>query len=515
MARHSVNSLKSKIWLATGALTLFICAFGIGSWLIVSLFTENSFYVVVFRFLVSAVAIIVYGWWLSNEVVRPIEKVSLLAKSLERGVTTSLPKTSGSSETDDLLQTLYRNNQQLQNLVGLMDKVSSGDLNVALTPLQQSDRLSNSFQKLLAKFTESINAKRDLERLKAAVSQISEEIVRVKDGNFDAEIKSDSKHTKEISDTLKFLINRLNDLIYHVKDDSKQAHIAAKEVQKTIQNVIGADETRIREMNQATFALKQIPQAVQKISQELFASSHTARQSIERARTGAKTSRQNVSAAAVLRQQIREAVKRVGRLGERTQEIGKVAKTIEDLAQRTNMIALNASIQAAEAGEHGRGLTAFTEEVERLAERAAATNKQISMVNKTISAEIGEIERSLQDSVREAANISRFAIETGSSLSELEKYMGQFLNLQEELVVYAGEESVDTETAFQSFVASIAEAENAVKNLKESETQIAQIAVSMENLQLAVADFKTPQAAVSENPSATEPVNDFEPELHT
>jgi len=504
MTRHSVNSLKSKIWLATGALAFFVCTFGISSWLVISLFIENSFYSTLIRFLFTALAIVVYGWWLSNEVARPIEKVSLLAKSLERGVSITLPKTSGSTETDELLQTLHRSNQQVQNLVGLMDKVSSGNLDVTLTPLEQSDRLSSSFQRLLNKVTESINAKRDLERLKAAIRQITEEIVRVRNGDFDVEIKSDSLQTREISETLKFTIHHLNELIYHVKTDSKQAQAFAKEIQKTLQIVIGADENRIRKMNQATPGLKQIPQSVQKISEELFDSSHTARQSIARARTGSKTAQGNLAAVNVLRGQIREAVKRVGRLGERMQEIGKIGKTVEDLAQRTNMIALNASIQIADADGQGRGLAAFTEEVERLAERAANTNKQISTLNKTISAEIGEIERSLQDSVGEAANLSKFAIETGNTLSELEKYIGQFLNLQEKLVAYSGEQSADAELSFQSFVASIAETVTSVKNLKESEAQIAQAAVSMENLQLAVADFKTSSPVVKEISSANE-----------
>lgn len=506
MARHSVNSLRSKIWLATGALAFFVCTFGIGSWLVISLFTENSFYLVLIRYLFTASAITVYGWWLSNEIMRPIDKVSLLAKSLERGVSIALPKTSGSLETDELLQTLHRNNQQVQNLVGLMDKVASGNLDVTLTPLQQSDRLSNSFQKLLAKITESINAKRDLERLKAAIRQITEQTVRVREGNFDVEIKSDSLQTREISETLKFTIHHLNELIYHVKTDSKQAQTSAKEIQKILQTVIGADENRIRKMNGATLALKQIPQSVQKISEELFDSSHTAKQSIARARTGSKAAQENLAAVNVLRGQIREAVKRVGRLGERTQEIGKIGKTVEDLAQRTNMIALNASIQTADADGQGRGLAAFTEEVERLAERAANTNKQISTLNKTLSAEIGEIERSLQDSVGEAAKLSKFAIETGNALSELEKYIGQFLNLQEKLVAYSGEQSADAELSFQSFVASIAETVTSVKNLKESEAQIAQAAVSMENLQLAVADFKTASPAAEKNVQAVKEI---------
>jgi twitching motility protein PilJ len=396
-----------------------------------------------------------------------------------------------------------------------MDKVSSGNLDVVLTPLQQSDRLSNSFQKLLAKVTESINAKQDLEQLKGAIRQITEEAAPVRSGNFDVEIKSDDEQTKEISETLKFLIHRLNELVKQVKGDSKQTHILAKEVQKTLQSVIGADENRIREMNRATLALKQIPESVQKISEELYASSHTAKQSIEKARTGAQKAQQNVSAINALRQQIREAVKRIGKLGERTQEIEKIAKTVEDLAQRSNMIALNASIQAVETGVRGRGgFVAFTEEVERLAERAANTNKQISTLNKTMAVEVGEIERSLQDSVSEAADLSRFAIETNSSLSELEKYIQQFLNLQEKLVAYAGEQSADTELAFQNFVVLVAESEKAVKHLKESEMQVSQITMATESLQVAVADFKT-SAPSAENNAANNLLPDYTHEIYT
>ncbi len=169
MARQSanslLNSLKGKIWLATSALAFFICAFGMVSYLAVSFVIQETFYAVFIPFLFLSFAVMIFGWWLSNEVISPIEKVALLAKSLERGSMISLPKTSGSTETDELLATLHRNNQQIQNLVGLMDKVAGGKLDVVLTPLENSDRLSNSFKKLLSKVTESINAKQDLDKL--------------------------------------------------------------------------------------------------------------------------------------------------------------------------------------------------------------------------------------------------------------------------------------------------------------------------------------------------------------
>lgn len=515
MARHSANSLKGKIWLATSMLAFFVCTFGIGSYLVVSIFAEPTLYSVLIRFFVLAMAIMVFGWWLSNEVISPIERVSLLAKSLERGVSTTLPKTSGSSETDELLQSLHRNNQQLQNLVGLMDKVAGGQLDVALSPLEQSDRLTNSFQKLLGKVTESINAKQDLEQLKAAIRKISEDTSRVRQGNFDVEIKSDTAPTKDIAETLKFLISELNELVTHVRSESKQAQTAAREIQKTIHTAVGADEMRTRDINQATLVLKKTPQAARQIAEELSNSAVAANHSIERARTGSQTAQANLAAISDLRGQMQEAVKRIGKLTERSQEIGKVAKTVEDLAQRTNMIALNASIQGGELGEAGRGFIVFAEEVERLAERAANTNRQISTLKKTITAEIGEVEHSLQQSVGKAADLSKYAIETGDSLSELEKYIGRFLNLQTKLVSYSGEQSADTERAFLMFTASVAATESAFFNLKESDGQMAQMADSMERLQFAVADFKIAQPAVAEeNATAADFAQTYKPNFH-
>lgn len=500
MARQSanslLNSLKGKIWLATSALAFFICTFGLLSYLIVSFLITDTFVAVFIPFLFLGFAVMVFGWWLSNEVVSPIEKVSLLAKSLERGVSTTLPRTSGSTETDELLQTLFRNSQQLQNLVGLMDKVTSGDVDVALTPLQNSDRLSVSFQKLLAKVSESINAKKDLEKLQTAVGQIKAEIAGVRSGNLDATIESNFSGTKEISDSLRYLIEKQSELVAQVRTDSTSANSSAAETRKLIQSIIQADEAKIQEMNQAKLTLKQIPNNVQKISEELSGAAVSANLSIEKARTGSNAAQENLTAVSQLRKQIQESVHRIGRLKERSADIGKVSKTVEDLARRTNMIALNASIQADELGAEGRGFIIIAEEVERLASRAENTNKLISSLNKTIASEISEVENSLQATVGEAANLSKFAIETGNSLSELERYVGKFLNLQTKLVSFSSEHSDETEKAFQIFVESIGETEETVNTLKESETSIARLTASMENLRLLTADFKLPKAAL-------------------
>jgi len=492
-----LNSLKGKIWLATSGMAFFICVFGLISYIIVSTLTNDPFYAVFVPFLFLAFAVMVFGWWLSNEVVSPIEKVTLLAKSLERGATTTLPKTSGSTETDELLQSLYRNSQQIHKVVSLMDEVANGNFSVALTPLQNSDRLTNSFQQLLAKVSESIYAQQNLEKLQGAIKQINKEISAVRAGNLNVEIKSDAAETKEISETFKYLIHHLGEIIAQVKAEAKSSNASVREIQKTISTVVAQDETRIQEMNQAALVLKQIPNGVQKIAEDLANSAGSANHSIEKARSGSRSAQANLTAVSQLRKQIQEAIKQIQKLNERSQEIEKIAKTVGDLAHRTNMIALNASIQSEDASENGRGIAVVVEEIERLAARAGNMNKQISDFNKSIAAEISQAEMVLQTTVGEAANLSKFAIETSNSLSEMEKYIGQFLNLQNTLVAYSQEQTSETDKAFQVFVESISEAESAIKNLKDSDANVAQISKTMENLQSAVSDFKVADASAT------------------
>lgn len=483
------NSLKGKIWLATTALAFFICTFGTLSYLIISFLVNDTFYAVFVPFLLLTMTVVVFGWWISNEVVNPVEKVLLLAKSLERGVSTSIPKTSGASETDELLDTLHRISQQAPKLLNAMEEVAQGNLDATLIPNSNSDRITSAFQKLLSKVSESIHAKQDLEKLQAAVLRLSEEIEPLKRDNLNASANPENLATQEISLTINYVVEQLSEIVGQVKTSSSQAQATSLEVQKNLQSIIEQDENRMQKMNQASITLKQIPQMVQKISEELSQSVFSANQSIERAKNGTQVAQANLNAVAQLRKQINESIKRMQKLNECSQEVGKVAKTVEDLAQRTSMVALNASIQAAEMNEQGRSFAVVSEEVERLAERANNTNKNISALNKAIQSEIGKVESSLDVTVSEAANLSKFAIETGNSISELERYLNQFLHLQEKIVAYTRAQTDDTENAFQTFIKSISETETAVTNLKGSAKQVEKITDKMAGLQDSVSHF--------------------------
>lgn len=515
MARPSansiLNSLKGKIWLATSALAFFICTFGLISYLLVSFVTGDMFYAVFVPFLFLGFIVMVFGWWLSNEVVSPIERVTLLAKSMERGILSNLPRTSGSTETDELLQTLQRSSQQLQIVVNLMDKAAGGRLDIALSPLESNDRLTNSFQKLLGRVSDSIYAKQDLERVQAALQQINEAIASLKNGNLDVEIKADCAETKEISDGLKYLVRELNDLTAQVRNGAAKTRISATEVRKTLAEIIQQNEIRVQNLNSAEQTFKRLPGSVKKISEDLSQSAISAHYSIEKAEKGIQLAQENLSAVGALRDRIREAVKRLRQLNERSHDLNKASKAVTDLAHRTNLIALNASIQTVEVNNSGNGFLIIAEEMKHLADRAGDTNKYISSLNKTILAETVQIERLLEESVGEMANISKFVIETENSLDEITRNTGQFLNLQEQIVAYTRENNHETETAFQVFINSIAETENTVAQLKQSETNLAQLLSASNNPHAVTADFtaSAPEMSVPETSVTEAPENEF------
>lgn len=497
MAKTSVaNSLKGKIWLAAAGLAFFICVFGLISYLIVSFLTDNPLYSVFVPFGFAACSVVVFGWWLAGEIAAPVEKVSLLARSMERGFSTSFPKTSGATETDELMQTLERVSQLVQKLVGSMEEVANGNLNLVFAPADSgaatSDRVSQNFQKLLARVSESIHAKQELDKLEAAINQLSTEVANVKTGNLMVEINSDFRQTGVLSETIKFLVENLSEIVREIKQNSSASQNSALEVSQTFQEIIQQDENRVQEMKQASISLKKLPQIVQKISEELSASAQTASQSIEKARKGTQNAQLNLNAVSSLRKQLQEATTRIERLDERSREINKIVKTIEDLAQRTSLVALNASIQATELGERGQGFSVVAEEVERLAERAAGTNKYISTINQAIRAEIGEVARSLEKTAGETANLSKYAIETGNALGEMERYIASVLNLQNKVTTYAGEQSAETEKAFDVFVAGISETETASSRLKEAAEKLSKVTTAMQQMQEQIAPFKLP-----------------------
>lgn len=504
-----LNTLRGRIWLAASALAIFNCVLGLLAYLAASFFTAEPFYLVLFTFFLTTSATLIFGWWQTNEVLRPIENVGLLARSLERSPAASLPKTTGSAETDELLNTLHRNSQQLQNLIGMMDDVAAGRTDTAMTPLQNSDRLSASFQKLVSKVTDSIDAKKELIAIETAVLRLSNELAPVKDGILDIEITTDVPQVSEISALLDVLVRRLNELARTVQANSTDAKLSAVQVQRAFRSAIETDEKESVKLGRVATVLKESSGQVQRMCDDVTSSVTRAVHYV----SGASESSPAVPADAnpfdSIRKQLNDTVKRVHKIRDRSHAIPQVAKTAEDLSRRSNLIALNTSLQGTETASNAAGISLLSEEMTSLSVRAESVNKEISAINESLLREISDIEVSLEGLSAEIANASKNAAIRGETLSGLDKCLELLSDIPGKLGTFASEQAMQHEQSLRLLGPSYSEFSGDASPLRNAENDVSKLLQIAESLQESVADLRlTPAGSRERVRTLTETLRD-------
>jgi twitching motility protein PilJ len=170
-----------------------------------------------------------------------------------------------------------------------------------------------------------------------------------------------------------------------------------------------------------TSAVSEIALRIQEVSENASLSAQVAGDSLNKSRYGAKAVHDNIGAMNSIRKQVQETAKRIKKLGERSQEISQIVQLIDDLSDRTSLLALNASLQASAAGEQGRGFAVVAEEVERLAERSNRLTQQISSLTRTIQSETKDVVASMEETIHEVVVGSTLADKAGNALVEIEQ----------------------------------------------------------------------------------------------
>jgi methyl-accepting chemotaxis protein len=377
-----------------------------------------------------------FAGWMSNEVAGPLNRLSLLAKSLERSPGMSVPKTTGAVETDDLLHTISRVSRQLTNFVDLMDEVTAGNTRAALDPLVHSDRLSESFQKLVAKVTDSIDAKAELTQLQQAIDQISAELAGVYRGEA-IRIRNEYETTRKITDALRYLLERQSELIRVLSPNCSELGTLATEQKNRIAAAVEKEAAHGRAVKRLTSGVSELIGAW---DESLSALSASVAPAVSLAGELEQSSQKPDAAAkshAAIKKQFDTAFVKLRDIGERSIAVAHSAKLVQDLARRSNMIALNTSIHAVEGSE--AGLSTLAQEVGALSDRAEKASKAIAGVSESIvrdlneanaslhwiAAEMGEIGAHDSDRQEAAARLSEMLALIGGLPARIEQISGE------------------------------------------------------------------------------------------
>ena len=330
------------------------------------------------------------------------------------------------------------------------------------------------------------------DRNQEAIMRLLDEMGSLAEGDLTVKATVTEDMTGAIADSINFAVEQLRTLVTTINDTSVQVASSAQETQATAMHLAEAAEHQAQEINSATDRINEIATSINQVSRNSADSAEVARRSVQIATSGAGVVRQTIAGMDSIRDQIQETSKRIKRLGESSQEIGSIVELINDISEQTNILALNAAIQAASAGEAGRGFAVVADEVQRLAERSSSATKRIESLVQTIQADTNEAVSSMEQTTSEVVAGARLAEDAGTALGEIEKVSADLSGLIQGISTAAAQQSsaatgiTQTMNTIQSITAQTSQG---ASQTAESVGILAQLAA---DLRRSVADFKLP-----------------------
>ena len=258
------------------------------------------------------------------------------------------------------------------------------------------------------------------ERNQIAILRLLDELGDLADGDLTVNATVSEDFTGAIADSVNFAIDQLRQLVLVINSTADRVSQSSEQTQMNAVELAEASEHQAQEIAGVSAAINEMTVSIDQVSNNAAESATVAQRSVAISYNGAEVVQRSIEGMNVIRDQIQETSKRIKRLGESSQEIGDIVGLINDIADQTNVLALNAAIQASMAGEAGRGFAVVADEVQRLAERSANATKQIETLVKTIQADTSEAVMSMESTTSEVVRGARLAKDAGEALEEVQ-----------------------------------------------------------------------------------------------
>ena len=332
----------------------------------------------------------------------------------------------------------------------------------------------------------------EYDRNQNAILRLLDEIADLADGDLRSYSTVSEDFTGAIADSINFAIDQLRDLVSRITETSEEVAQYTANTQGITNQLAEASEHQAQEIAGASAAINEMAMSIDQVSANADESAVVAERSVQIAANGAQVVNRSIEGMDTIREQIQETSKRIKRLGESSQEIGNIVALINDIADQTNILALNAAIQASMAGEAGRGFAVVADEVQRLAERSASATKQIEGLVKTIQTDTNEAVISMEQTTSEVVRGANLSKDAGVALDEIQNVSGNLAKLIA---------NISDAAKLQSASAGhIATTMNVVQEITSQTTtatfdtarSVSELANMAESLRESVSDFKLP-----------------------
>ncbi len=324
----------------------------------------------------------------------------------------------------------------------------------------------------------------------AAILRLMNELQLVAEGDLTQEATVTEDITGAIADSVNYTVEELRSLVSNVQNTASRVVQTTSTVETTSSEMLKASEEQLREINAASQSVLEMAARINEVSAQAQESANVAQQSLKAATSGQNAVQSAIGGMNAIRDQIQETSKRIKRLGESSQEIGEITELIADITEQTNVLALNAAIQAASAGEAGRGFSVVAEEVQRLAERSGDATRQIAALVKAIQTDTQDAVAAMERSTHGVVEGARLSDNAGTALAEIDSVSRRLADLIRKISETALKEASQANNVAGNIRQILVVTEQASNGTRNTANQVRDLARIADELRQSVARFK-------------------------
>ena len=333
-------------------------------------------------------------------------------------------------------------------------------------------------------------AKRVNDANQAAILRLMNELQAVAEGDLTQQATVTEDITGAIADSVNYTVEELRTLVSQVQGTVGRVTDTTQQVEDTSTELLAASTEQLREIRDTGESVLQMAGRINEVSAQAQETAQVARQSLNAAESGLRAVQNTIGGMNAIRDQIQETSKRIKRLGESSQEIGEITELISDITEQTNVLALNAAIQAASAGDAGRGFSVVAEEVQRLAERSGDATRQIAALVKTIQTDTQDAVAAMERSTQGVVEGTRLTDAAGSALGDIDRVSRQLSDLIAQISNQALREAESANVVAANIQHIFAVTEQTGEGTRSTAQMVRELSKTAEELKQSVARFK-------------------------
>jgi twitching motility protein PilJ len=383
---------------------------------------------------------------------------------------------------------------QIQLITDSFVQIGEGnyDVRVPVVARDELGTLAESMNSVLDNTMNLIQSRDERNRIQQSIQKLLDDISGVAAGDLTQEAEVTAEVTGAIADSFNYMISELRQLVSSVNKTTSHVGHSASQVLHTAESLAQGSVGQAKQIAEANNSIQQMARSIREVSATASTAATVAEQTFQKAKQGSEAVQKTIEGMGGIRNQVQETSKRLKGLGERSQEIGSIVQLIGDIADRTSILALNASIQAAMAGEAGRGFAVVAEEVERLAERAAEATKKVNTLIKSIQADTAEAITAMEETTREVVDGSNRANAAGRTLSEIESVSSQLSGLIQSISTASDHQARGSEHVSRSMNEISVHTQETAEGAKRAALSVQELAKLTDELRYSMQRFRLP-----------------------